>query len=545
MKRKLFYLLFISAVMFFTGCGDALYDVYNDFTGPVESVALAKTASVVIGTTEQLRASVYPSMTENKDVTWEIVSQSDTSGNTATGIASIDASGRFTASVLGSATVKATTVDGGFTAECVVTVVPTPIAIESITLDDVSLGTGQWRQLSCNITPTNATSTELTWFSSDPQTVTVDADGNVGALRNGSAIITATSAHWNKSGTCTVTVGDPTYTVTYNSNYTGGPASVDGGRYKLNDILTLLNNTTFTRQYYILTGWNTKFDGSGGSYAASTSSYSMGAQNVIFYAQWTPVSYSAVFNGNGNSGGAVPSVIAQQGGNQITLPNENTLTCTNFIFICWNTAANGTGIDYNAGQSYTMTGDITFYAKWKYDVSHSYVLRASGPGGGLIFYDKGYYSEGWQYMEAAPADITACFSVSEGYFNFTTGTAVGTGKENTDTIITYFTNTTIAAYKCRNYINSGKNDWFLPSKDECNLIYDNLIKINPVGGFRLISDSDSLSYYWSSTFIYSTSVSRNNCSVTNFWGNNTWPPYIWWNNLGLIPTRSARPVRRF
>ena len=34
-----------------------------------------------------------------------------------------------------------------------------------------------------------------------------------------------------------------------------------------------------------------------------------------------------------------------------------------------------------------------------------YSIGDIGPAGGYIFYDKGYYSDGWRYLEAAPADL--------------------------------------------------------------------------------------------------------------------------------------------
>jgi hypothetical protein len=40
---------------------------------------------------------------------------------------------------------------------------------------------------------------------------------------------------------------------------------------------------------------------------------------------------------------------------------------------------------------------VTLYATWS-------VIRATGPAGGLVFYDKGDYSDGWRYLEAAPTD---------------------------------------------------------------------------------------------------------------------------------------------
>jgi hypothetical protein len=35
----------------------------------------------------------------------------------------------------------------------------------------------------------------------------------------------------------------------------------------------------------------------------------------------------------------------------------------------------------------------------------AYAIGSAGPAGGIVFYDKGSYSEGWRYAEAAPTDL--------------------------------------------------------------------------------------------------------------------------------------------
>ncbi|MDR1248571.1 MAG: DUF1566 domain-containing protein [Treponema sp.] len=115
----------------------------------------------------------------------------------------------------------------------------------------------------------------------------------------------------------------------------------------------------------------------------------------------------------------------------------------------------------------------------------------TGPGGGLVFYDKGGYSDGWRFLEAAPA--SAEFTVAWGLYEIAvsgTNTGIGTGKRNTEIIAG---RGGAAAQRCAALNTGGCRDWFLPGKDELNLMYQNL-KRKGLGEF-----SDSLYWYWSSS----------------------------------------------
>jgi TolB-like protein len=133
----------------------------------------------------------------------------------------------------------------------------------------------------------------------------------------------------------------------------------------------------------------------------------------------------------------------------------------------------------------------------------TYKVGDRGPAGGWIFYDKGSFSDGWRYLEAAPAgtEFTALWGA---YGQDVTGTdaAVGSGKRNTQTLVEYLRRireSGRAAQLCDELAAGGYYDWFLPSKDELNLMYQNL-KQRGIGGF-------SNDWYWSS--------SQN-------WANNAW-----------------------
>ena len=165
------------------------------------------------------------------------------------------------------------------------------------------------------------------------------------------------------------------------------------------------------------------------------------------------------------------------------------------FFEGWNTADDGGGTDRAAGSTFTMgTTNVILYAQWS-------VLRGTGPAGGLIFYDKGNSDGGWRYLEAAPNDQSAAatWGCSGTLITGADGTVVGTGKQNTIDILAECATVGIAARLCYSPVEiGGCSDWFLPSKDELNLMYTNLHNIDsPIGGF-----ADDL--YWSSSEYIST-----------------------------------------
>jgi hypothetical protein len=121
--------------------------------------------------------------------------------------------------------------------------------------------------------------------------------------------------------------------------------------------------------------------------------------------------------------------------------------------------------------------------------SYSYAVGDPGPGGGIVFYDKGNFSDGWHFLEAAPAGVE--FKAEWGLYGTDvsgTNTGIGSGKRNMEIIAG---RGSAAAKRCAALNTGGYRDWFLPSKDELNLMYQNL-KRKGLGEF-----TDS--WYWSSS----------------------------------------------
>lgn len=92
---------------------------------------------------------------------------------------------------------------------------PKDIKVTDITLDSESLSLveGDSQTLTATISPSNATNKKIVWSSSDASVASVD-NGKVTAIKEGEAIIIATSEDGGKTATCKVTVGKKEIPVT-------------------------------------------------------------------------------------------------------------------------------------------------------------------------------------------------------------------------------------------------------------------------------------------------------------------------------------------
>ena len=154
---------------------------------------------------------------------------------------------------------------------------------------------------------------------------------------------------------------DPnTVTLAYDANGgSGAPDDQSGDAFS--DVT--VSATTPTREGYSFTGWNTAADGSGTDYAAG-SSYTLPASGTdTLYAQWDPNTVTLAYDANGGSG--APGDQSGDAFSDVTV-SATTPTREGYSFTGWNTAADGTGVDYPAGSSYTLpaSGTDTLYAQW-------------------------------------------------------------------------------------------------------------------------------------------------------------------------------------
>ena len=170
-----------------------------------------------------------------------------------------------------------------------------------------------------------------------------------------------------KEVTFYISKGLKSYSVTVAEDITNGTVTADKASAAENDTVTL--TVTPAENYEIdSVSYN---DGSDHviTPVESVYSFSMPASNVTVTATFkaaTPAAYTVTYDANGATGGTVPTDSTSYDANAsvTVLGNTGNLVKTDYTFAGWNTAADGTGTDYAAGDTFTITADTTLYAKW-------------------------------------------------------------------------------------------------------------------------------------------------------------------------------------
>ena len=177
---------------------------------PVEKIKLDSEMTVTTSGLHELEYTIEPANASIQDLEWE---------STDAAVAKVQySSGRYVlyAYKNGTTTITATATDGsGVTASCEVTVnINYPVQGISLNHDAKNFTkAGETLQLTATIYPDSATNKTVTWKSSDEKVATVDESGEVTAVGNGTANITATTEDGNFKATCQVTVEIPELTL--------------------------------------------------------------------------------------------------------------------------------------------------------------------------------------------------------------------------------------------------------------------------------------------------------------------------------------------
>lgn len=282
--------------------------------------------------------------------------------------------------------------------------------------------------------------------------------------------------------------------------------------YNEADLATILTNSTEAENLELVNGGN----GSGDKRWRAKFKLNLNTvTNNYLYFIWdftstAPTTKIPVIETQGavfvtNITGTVPYNIISDGGSTITQAG-----------ICYNTTGNPTindsyvnGTGLGEGNLIDLLPNTTYYARafavnsvgTGYGAEIEFTTDSSCPSlgdlyqGGKVAYifqsgDLGYIPGECHGIIAATADLSnAAWGCDNVDVPGASGTAIGTGMQNTIDILNGCATAGIAARLCADYVSGIYSDWFLPSKDELLILYANKTGI---GGF-------ANDYYWSST----------------------------------------------
>ena len=278
--------------------------------------------------------------------------------------------------------------DNSIKDECVVTVesVESNIEVSNIKLNknSMNINVGDSSILTYTVSPNNANIKKVYWSSSNKNIVTVDKNGKVVGVKEGTATITIRTEN-GTTNSCTVTVSKKqsstpsktssptvTFTLTYNAN--GGMVSPKSK--ELNQGSEYGSFPTPTRNGYTFTGWYTSSDGKT-KVNSSTKIYG----NTTIYAGWkqnssgestTITTYTLTYNANGGSVSPTSKKL-EKGSVYGSLP---TPTRSGYTFLGWYTSSSG---GTKVSSDVKIYDNTTIYAHWSKNSSSSTPSTPSTP----------------------------------------------------------------------------------------------------------------------------------------------------------------------
>jgi len=217
--------------------------------------------------------------------------------------------------------------------------------------NDYTIGTGEGTVL-YTAPAGGAIAGEVISYIGNSADFTITSDGVITLSNNGDGIIAYQGSSVGNVDRFLHAVAENTATL---GTFPGGFANYllignDDGEY--NGVRTGGNATSYLTAINNVANWTTS---GSGVIPFDLTFFTFGA-----------TTYSVTYNGNGNTGGTAPtdSNLYNLNDSVIVLGNTGSLTNICNTFNNWNTAADGSGTSYSAGDTFNITANTTLHAQW-------------------------------------------------------------------------------------------------------------------------------------------------------------------------------------
>lgn len=312
-------------------------------------VALTATANVKVGKTITLLAEVQPTNATNQNVSWSVKS-----GDT---FASVTSEGVVSGLAAGEAVIKVTTEEGDFTAECTVTVTEAPSFNNSayewqLVTSDAQLVANNYYVIGHagkGVTATNELTNNYLGKVSSTFTggvIAYDALGEntaVFQLGGESGAWTLTEVLGEETG---LLGGAGSSSLAWGGDYTTWPISID------NDGNATIGSTTSGDNKILYNSSSPRFK----TYTSNLSTSMLLPQLYV----WGPKTFKLSYDANG--GEDAPAMQSANNEGKVTITSAQPTAPEGYVFNGWKDSQNNI---YTAGQTITLTADLTLLAKWR------------------------------------------------------------------------------------------------------------------------------------------------------------------------------------
>ena len=309
--------------------------------------------TVITGKDFTLQATVVADKGADTTVTW---SSSDES------VASVDSKGKVSAEAEGTAFITATA--GDKSAKCLVIVPIEVIDVELVAVDRpfAFVTKGGTIKLNAIVKPDDATYKDVKWTSSKLEFATVSKDGEVKAVAEGTAEISATVD--GKTGKCVLVVLPEQIPVTSITLDRNDITVAKGSAVTLKATVTP-NNATYYKVYWessdekVVTVNNGVLTGVGAGSATVTAK--AGDKKTTCSVVVTEESVAVTYNANYDEGKTWSQIIPRDIATNLA---DLMFTRDGYIFTGWNTENDYTGDMFCDGERVTLSEGIVLYAQW-------------------------------------------------------------------------------------------------------------------------------------------------------------------------------------